>query len=249
MEPLFQGGSRIKSGEPNISGIFVSRDGDPWFRITDFDRMSPFLVALTSGGNHWMFLSSTGGLTCGRKSPEHALFPYLTDDKIHDAGSTTGPLTLIRASRDGRTFLWKPFCREVTPYQLQRNLYKNRDGNQIIFEETNEDLELVFSYRWATSKRFGFVRTAQIRNLSRDTVEIELLDGLRNLLPHGVEVSSQATLSTLIDAYKQAESVPGVTAAIYSLSSILTDRAEPSEALKATVAWSHGLEKPRLLLS
>jgi hypothetical protein len=33
------------------------------------------------------------------------------------------------------------------------------------------------------------------------------------------------------------------------MSSILTDLAEPSEALKATVAWSTGLENPKLLLS
>jgi hypothetical protein len=33
---------------------------------------------------------------------------------------------------------------------------------------------------------------------------------------------------------------------IYALSAIIVDKAEPSEALKANVAWSLGLEKPDL---
>ena len=74
-------------------------------------------------------------------------------------------------------------------------------------------------------------------------------DGLRNLLPSGVTRRLQSEFSTLVDAYKQAEALPGQTAALYSMSSILTDLAEPSEALKATVVWSTGLEKPKLLLS
>ena len=78
---------------------------------------------------------------------------------------------------------------------------------------------------------------------------MELLDGLRNLIPYGVDRAAQAELSTLVDAYKQAEAVGDACAGIYTLGSILTDRAEPSEALKATVVWSTGLGRPRMLLS
>ena len=76
-----------------------------------------------------------------------------------------------------------------------------------------------------------------------------MLDGLRNLLPFGVTRTLQVELSTLVDAYKQAEALPQYTAAVYTMSSILTDQAEPSEALKATVVWSTGLENAMVLLS
>ncbi len=72
---------------------------------------------------------------------------------------------------------------------------------------------------------------------------------LRNLLPFGVTRNLQVELSTLLDAYKQAEALPEHTAAVYTMSSILTDQAEPSEALRATVVWSTGLENPKILLS
>ena len=53
----------------------------------------------------------------------------------------------------------------------------------------------------------------------------------------------------LVEAYRQAEVDTATGAGLFTLSSIPTDRAEPSEALKATVAWHTGLDEPRVLLS
>jgi hypothetical protein len=249
IENLYLGESPVRRPAAAPNGGFVEREGEQYYRITDYDRMPPFLVSLTSGSDHWMYLSSNGGLTCGRICPEYALFPYTTDDKVHDASSTTGPQTIFRVRKADRTWLWKPLHRETPAYRTTRSLFKNRPGNRMIFEEINHDLGLVFSYRWSSSDRFGFVRQATIENLGADPVNVEVLDGLRNLLPYGIDPLSQNTLSTLLDGYKQAESVSDAPAAIFSLSSILTDRAEPSEALKATVAWCLGLDQPRILLS
>ena len=66
--------------------------------------------------------------------------------------------------------------------------------------------------------------------------QIELLDGLQNLLPYGANAALQTTFSSLMNAYKRNELDPETGVAIYALSATLTDRAEPSESLKATVA-------------
>jgi hypothetical protein len=228
---------------------WVERDGERFYRIADYHSMPPFFMSVVSGYDHWLFVSSTGGLTCGRRAPENALFPYCTDDKVHDACETTGPKTVLLATRGDRTLLWHPFEAGPFVYDLERNLYKNVPGNKLVFEEVNHDLGLAFSYTWTSGNRYGFIRTSRLLNTGAGEVRVELLDGLRNLLPYGVDRHAQAELSTLIDAYKQAEAVPGTCAGLYTLSSILTDRAEPSEALKATIAWSTGLEQPRVLLS
>jgi hypothetical protein len=75
-----------------------------------------------------------------------------------------------------------------------------------------------------------------------------VLDGIRNILPYGVNTNLQQSLSTLLDGYKRCELVDGGLG-IFNLSSILTDRAEPSESLKATTVWSKGLDHPTYLLS
>ncbi|MDH3785955.1 MAG: hypothetical protein OEV00_11590, partial [Acidobacteriota bacterium] len=245
----FLGESVVRVPGPAGGGEWVDRDGERFYKIANYHTMPPFFVSVLSGYDHWLFVSSTGGLTCGRRDPENALFPYCTDDKIHDACETTGPKTVLLAARGGKTMLWQPFETGPLVYDLERNLYKNVPGNKLLFEEVNHDLGLSFSYSWTTGNRFGFIRESRLLNIGADEVRVELLDGLRNLLPYGVDRAAQAELSTLVDAYKQAEAVTGGCAGIFTLSSILTDRAEPSEALKATVVWSTGLEQARVLLS
>jgi len=227
----------------------VEREGERFFRIANYHAMPPFLVSVVSGYDHWLFVSSTGGLTCGRREPGNALFPYCTDDKVHDACATTGPKTVLLVARGDGAMLWQPFESGPSVYAIERNLYKNVPGNKLVFEEVNHDLGLAFSYTWTTGNRFGFIRESRLLNTAAGETRVELLDGLRNLLPYGVDRAVQAEFSTLVDAYKQAEAVAGAHAAIYTLSSILTDRAEPCEALKATVVWSTGLEQARVLLS
>jgi hypothetical protein len=246
---IFLGESVIRVSGPAGGGEWVERDGERYYRIANYHTMPPFFMSVVSGYDHWLFVSSTGGLTCGRREPENALFPYCTDDKIHDGCETTGPKTVLLAERDGRTMLWQPFEPGPFVYEIERNLYKNVPGNKLVFEEVNHDLGLAFTYSWSTGKRFGFIRESRLLNTGAGEVRVELLDGLRNLLPYGVDRAAQAELSTLVDAYKQAEAVTGACAGIYTLSSILTDRTEPSEALKATVVWSTGLERARVLLS
>ena len=249
MADIYWGNSLIRRTAQGGSGEFVLRDGELFYKITNYHSMAPFLMTVVSGSDHWMYVSSTGGITCGRRSPGNALFPYYTDDKIHDASSTTGPQTIFLVRKSGRTCLWKPFGQGEEVYDVERNLYKNQSGNKLVFEEINHDLGLVFSYSWSTSERFGFVKQSSFRNIGDEDLQIDVLDGLRNLLPYGVTRALQAEMSTLVDAYKQAEVVPEMAVAVYTLSSILTDRAEPNEALKASVVWSTGLDDPQLLLS
>jgi hypothetical protein len=248
-QKVFLGDSVIRVPGQTGGGKWVERDGERFYRIGGYQTMPPFLMSVISGYDHWLFVSSTGGLTCGRRDPENALFPYCTDDKIHDACGTTGPKTVLLATRGGGTMLWQPFQAGSFVYDLERNLYKNLPGNKLVFEEINHDLGLAFAYTWTSGNRFGFIRRSRLLNIGSSEVRVELLDGLRNLLPYGVDRAAQAELSTLVDAYKQAEAVTDACAGIYTLSSILTDRAEPSEALKATVVWSTGLERARVLLS
>jgi hypothetical protein len=113
-------------------------------------------------------------------------------------------------------------------------------GNSIVFEEINHDLGLSFRYAWHNSERFGFVKKSVISNLNNEQIEIEILDGLRNILPYGADYNFQNEYSNLLNAYKKNERIEGTSIGLYMLSAIPVDKAEPSEALKTTVVWSHG---------
>jgi hypothetical protein len=228
----------------------VKRGNEVFYKISNVDAMRPFFMSIVSDSNHWMFVSSNGGISAGRKNADFALFPYYTDDKITESAEVTGSKTIIRISKNGTTVLWEPFSvRSEGRFAVTRNLYQNKWGNKIIFEEINHDAGISFQYEWNSSNLYGFVKHSGLVNLSGETIEIEIADGLQNILPYGVPADLQTKTSNLADAYKWSELIAETGLGIFALSAIIVDKAEPAEALKANIAWSAGLEQATYLLS
>ena len=224
--------------------------GEVFYKIANNDAMRPFFMSIVSDSNHWLFISSNGGLTAGRKNAEFALFPYYTDDKITEFADITGSKTIVQIHANNETNLWEPFSERFNDkYSITRNLYKNNYGNKIIFEEILQDFNITFRYQWSTSNLFGFVKTSEIINHSDHDYPISILDGIQNIMPQGVSSDLQSSTSNLVDAYKRNELHAESGLGIFALSAIIVDKAEPSEALKANIAWSVGIDKPTYLLS
>lgn len=233
-----------------VGGNYVNIEGETFYQIENYDQMKDFFISVVSDSDHWMFISTRGGLTAGRINSENSLFPYYTDDKISDGSPYTGSRTIVLATISDKTSLWEPFSEQYNGiYNISRNLYKNVFGDKLIFEEINHDLGLNFRYAWRTSDKFGFVKTSTLINNGNSSAEIEIIDGIENLIPYGVETDVQGGLSCLVDAYKKNELDADSGLGLYSMSSILVDRAEPSEALSTTTVWSVGLSKSKKLVS
>ncbi|MEP3480028.1 MAG: hypothetical protein ABJZ55_12330 [Fuerstiella sp.] len=245
----------------HVAGQSMMLDGEQYYQIANSHLMPEFFMSLVGQSDHWMFLSSHGALTAGRQNADNALFPYASDDQISATRGTTGPVTQIRiedvSSWDQQAWdgsepsaFWEPFALPVHgSADVRRNLYKTALGNKLVFEEINESLELTFRYRWAFSDRFGFVRSCHLENTGGASRRLDLLDGFRNILPHGVGSDFQMRFSNLGNAYKKCELIRPSQAGLFYLSSIPSDRAEPSEGLRATTVWQTGLMPSAVLLS
>jgi hypothetical protein len=241
-QQIFIGDSSMKSHEEGVQGEYVNLLGDVFFRIKNYDAMVPFFMSVVSSSNHWLFISSSGGLSAGRVSAEQALFPYYTEDKLTENSENTGSKTILLVQSEPGASLWEPFSiRQQGLYRIQRSLYKNVAGTAVLFEEHNLDLELVYRYAWRTSDAFGFVKTSWLQNTGGTPCEVEFVDGLQNLLPANVVSQTQNVFSVLLDAYKRSELDPQTGLATLALNSTLTDLAEPSESLLATTVAQLGL--------
>ncbi len=247
---LYSGKNQIANSNGKPSGQFITIAGERFYEITDYDRMQPFFISLASDTDLWMYLASTGGLSCGRRSPETALFPYYTDDKITEQYEQTGPKTILRVksqmSKDES--LWEPFSyRQAGAYDVTRKIAKSTIGNKIVFCEENHTLGLRFSYLWCSAGKYGWVRRATLENLAESPLKIEVLDGLQNVLPAGVNRITQNTYSTLVDGYKKTELEGNV--ALFRMEAIMVDRAEPSESLRCNTIACLGVKEADFLLS
>lgn len=246
---IYLGNQAFQHKSYDVGGSFMSLDGDRFYKISNYEEMAPFFMSLVSPSDHWLFISSNGGLTAGRVNAESALFPYYTDDKIVDGSEDTGSKTLILVKEGDQCVLWEPFSAFGKGlYNVESNLYKNTHGNRLRFEQINHDLKLRFAYEWSFSDRFGIQRQSWIENISDKSLTVELVDGIQNILPAGVGSALQNGRSTLVDAYKKSERLRNGLA-VYALSARIIDRAEPSEALTANTVWSTGLEAKHILLS
>ncbi len=212
---------------------FVQLNGAPYYKIENSQNLSPFFINVPSASDIWIFLASTGGLTAGRKNADGNIFPYETDDRLMQ-NCPSGSTTLIRMGEH----LWQPFANAaVQPYQIQQNIYKSCYASSVILEEINETMSLVYRCEYQSSEKYGFVKTATILNCGSAPCTLEVLDGMSNILPHGVNATLQATSSTLVDAYRVAE-LAGDKLAVYSLSTTINDTPNPIEPLKANICYN-----------
>ena len=158
-ESIYFGDAKLGFGKKEVTGKYTTVDGEDFFLIENYSKMRPFFMTIVSANDHWLFIASNGGLSAGRKNPEQSLFPYYSDDKIINSTSDTGSKTILRVKEDKGIKLWEPFTEAFEGiYDITSNLYKNREGNKIIFEETNHDLGLCFRYGWMFSEKYGIVK-------------------------------------------------------------------------------------------
>jgi hypothetical protein len=87
---LYLGDSLINSSDLNIEGKEVVIKNENFYKISNVNKMRPFFMSIVSAYDHWLFISSTGALSAGRKNSNNALFPYYTDDKISESHDVTG---------------------------------------------------------------------------------------------------------------------------------------------------------------
>ncbi len=225
---------------------WVVDEGRDYVAINGLESFDPFFLSVVTVSNQWFFCSSHGSLSAGRQSPETALFPYLTVDKIHENWNTTGPYTAIQC--DGK--LWHPFWPTTAhAAPIQRRLLKSVLGEELVFEEFHEELQLRFTYRWEISEKYGFVRKVKIANEGEGARSVRLIDGLQDLQAPGVGSRLHLELSSLADAYKMSELVSGGSLMVHRLASGIVDAPIPLECLKSTTVWTAGFAESERFLS
>ena len=103
----------------NEDRFTLNGDGEPAYRIADLEGLEPFLISVVGSTDVWLFLASNGGLTAGRRDPDHAIFPYYTEDKVMDGRGVTGGVTSSAApgDRTGRPSRGSPAASAATTWE------------------------------------------------------------------------------------------------------------------------------------
>lgn len=54
----------------SVEGTLTNVDNERFYCISNYDEIPPFLISLVSDSDHWLFTSSNGALTAGRKNSD-----------------------------------------------------------------------------------------------------------------------------------------------------------------------------------
>ena len=206
------------------------------YKIENFDTLGPFLMTLTSYDDLWAYISSVGGLAAGRQNPDNSLFPYYTDDKLHEQRSTGLCIKISITKSNGNNYIWEPFHR-TKKYKIQRNLYRSPLGHKIVFEEINKDLNICYQYSIQGSGKYGFIFKSKLSNNTNESLNFTVINGIQDISPFGVSVGNQQSMSNLINAYKYGEILNNSKIGVFSLTTLISDRPEPIEAMYANIVW------------
>jgi hypothetical protein len=236
--------------DKSIKHEFVARDGERYALIRNVDRLDPFLMSIVGDSDAWLFIGSNTPFTAGRASPDGAIFPYQTVDKLLGHADGAGSLSAFRVRRAGSSpSLWEPWRSDSRGTPVTRNLYKHVLGTSVLFEEIHDGLGLRFAWSLSTCAQFGLVRQGVLENIGSGSVQVEYLDGFQKLLPPGVGEETYRRLSYLAAGYMRHELLPDVPLALYTLNSAIKDSPQPYESLRVAVAWSVGHAHPQVMLS
>ena len=111
----------LKQEENRAVGRFVDRYGNRFLRIEHADQMPPLFMSLVSHSDHWMFISSSGGLSAGRGRRQYAL-PVLYRRQDHSGsfpGRGRSPLCVFR--KEGRPISLASFLQQVRRHLPHRS--------------------------------------------------------------------------------------------------------------------------------
>lgn len=149
---------------PGLSGGFVEDGGDTWYRIDGIESTPPFFVALAGDSDLWVFASTAGSLTAGRRDPDGAFFPYETVDKLHRRWEHTGPRSWILVEEGSGAVLWEPFAPRLDGTAGRRSVWKNLSARGCVFGKSipragwRSSMNGPARPAWASSARRGWKR-------------------------------------------------------------------------------------------
>src|SRR5262249_39074262 len=146
-------------------------------------------------------------------------------NKAYQSVPYTGFRTFIK-SKNGRTNYYEPFSAAQPNIGCTQQMYIG--ANEFELQEMNPDQELQVNVLYFTlpGESFaGLVRKVTITNSASHPVELEVLDGLAQIIPYGVNnwllKEMNKTLEAWMEVFNQDQGIP-----FYRLRSTVADKVE-----------------------
>lgn len=177
------------------------------FVIENYNKQSCFASFLPGiSGIHgtplWNFYVNRGQAICsfGSENKDHAIMEFYPAHESYQFTKIMGFRTFLKV--DGA--FYEPFIEDDMPHRMYIGM------NELEIEEQNDALGIkvnVLYYTMPNERLGGLVRTVTITNLTDQTKDVEVLDGMPALLPYGISLKDIKETAQTAKAWMQVEDV------------------------------------------
>jgi hypothetical protein len=243
----------IKDKKPKY---YLNPDGE--FVIENYNFSKPFAnffpgIAGKYGIPMWVFYVNRAQAIAsfGTKDKDHSILEFFPANKAWQLVSLQGFRTFIKTFTNKKAIFYEPFHNGFS------NLGFNITNRMLItsydlkIEEKNLSLGLEVKVEYFTIPNDSYaalVRVVKIKNLSRKTKKIQLLDGLPQIIPYGIGNLFLKKLGRTVEAWMNVENLnKGVP--FYKLDVDPTDRPEVIHIKEGNfyLSFYHEKERPKII--
>jgi hypothetical protein len=176
------------------------------FVIEGFDKaktFSSFLpgIAGLKGIPMWVFYVNRGQGICsfGVRDKHSPIMEFSPASIAYSSVNLKGFRTFIKVNGE----IYEPFS-SLPKNHVQRKMYIKE--NELSIEEVNEDLGLIVNVVYFTlpQEEFaGLVRRVEISNIGEDKIQLEVLDGMPEVIPYGIENATYKEVGSLMRSWME----------------------------------------------
>ncbi len=193
---------------------YYSLDDDNRFVIDQYNDLAPFAsflpgIAGTLGRPAWVFYVNRGQAVAsfGVRNKDGAFLEFFPADKAYQLTPSRGFRTFLKIADGDRILSHEPFQRGAKP-EVKQRLYVT--PHEVGVEEINPQLGFCIRADMFTlpeASVAGLLRRVEIVNTSGQTKKIEIVDGLPQVLPFGMNQWILKFMSRTSEAFMRVEGV------------------------------------------
>lgn len=194
-----------------MSNYYFDKKG--MFVVEDYDKVKTFSsflpgIAGVKGIPMWTFYVNRGQAICsfGIRDKNSAIMEFSPANTSYKTVSTNGFRTFLKDRQSG--LVYEPFSSYDDNANINRYMYISADS--LIIQEVNQTIGIDMTVTYFTIPNddyAGLVRQVEVQNISDRDLDIEILDGMPELLPYGVENAAYKSVGNLLKSWMEVYNI------------------------------------------
>ena len=224
---------------------YLNNDGS--FVIENYNLAPTFAsffpgISGVKGIPMWAYYVNRGQGICtfGIKNKNYSIMEFYPANVSYNLVNTFGFRTFLKIKKENETICYEPFKNNCTDTKnIKQNMYIS--SYDLTIEEINTDVgikTLVTYFTLPSQPLAGLLRKVKVENISKQNIQIEIVDGMPKILPYYVNSWAQKYMSTTIQAWTKVDNFDKKGVPFYRLKVETEDSSEVVEITEGNFFYS-----------